>query len=483
MQTYKAKFIDFLLRSGALRVGGDYSLDSKRISPWFVNVGNFDDGYSSAALGEYYADLILDSGADFDLIYGIPEKGIAIALATAIGLNKKGRNVPWFFTRKTPKDYGEATNLSQADRIKALVVGRAPKSGQSIVQLDDVFTAEDTKYYAREVLQSLGDFNFPVLAISVDRQEVGVDGRNAIEDYKQKTGTNVVSIVNALDIYNLLMENAPLSTPSGKIRKEGIARMATYLRVYGTESARKSLERPAEKRIIESDRSIIPACDVPTLEEFEYLVRQTADVDGIGGYKIGFELGLGHGLGRVVETARKHTNKPLIYDHQKAGTDIPETGINFARVCKKAGVDAVILFPQAGPETERSWIYHALDNGLGVIVGGRMTHPAYSQSEGGFISDEGVLKMYAIAAMAGVNNFVVPGNKPDVIKAVKERVEAEGVSPIFYAPGFVAQGGKIEDATEVAGDRWHAIVGREIYQASDMKSAALEHTRCLNTRK
>ena len=105
-----------------------------------------------------------------------------------------------------------------------------------------------------------------------------------------------------------------------------------------------------------------------------------------------------------------------------------------------------------------------------------MTHPAYVVSEGGFITDEGALDMYRIAARAGIHNFVVPGNKPDVIKQIKEVVEAEGVSPVFYAPGFVAQGGKIEAAAEVAGDRFHGIVGRGIYKAPDMKQAAIEHT-------
>ena len=99
--------------------------------------------------------------------------------------------------------------------------------------------------------------------------------------------------------------------------------------------------------IIERNRSVIPACDVATLEQFEALVQQTADIPGIGGYKIGFELGLGYGLPRVVEIARKHTQKPLIYDHQKAGTDIPEIGSNFAGVMRRAGIEAAILFPQA----------------------------------------------------------------------------------------------------------------------------------------
>ncbi len=479
MEEYKSKFIDFLLETGALRVGGDFTLKSKRMSPWFVNVGDFNDGESTAALGQFYADSILSSRKKFDLLYGIPEKGNAIAVTTAIGLAQRGKNVPWFFTRKVAKEYGEATNLSQSERIKALVVGRVPKNGQSIVQLDDVFTAGDTKYQAREVLQSLGDFELPLLAIAVDRQEVGIDGRSAIEEYEQKTGTRVSSVVNALDVYNFLRENAPVKTATGEIRKEDVERMANYLRVYGTTNARKTVGS-LEQRIIGRDKSVIPACDVSTLEDFEDLVKGTADIEGIGGYKVGFELGLGYGLGRVVEVVRKHTNKPVIYDHQKAGTDIPDTGKNFAEVCKKAGVDAVIFFPQAGPETERAWIYHALDKGLNVIVGGRMTHPAYTVSEGGFITDEGALDMYRIAARAGINNFVVPGNKLDVIKQIRDVVEAEGVKPVFYAPGFITQGGSISDAAKVAGDRFHGIVGRGIYQAQDKRAAAIEHTSQLN---
>ena len=520
MKQYQQEFIAFLLQTGALRVGGDFSLKSKRSSSWFVNVGDFNDGESTSAIGKFYADSIVSSGKQFDILYGIPEKGNALAVATTIALTSRGMNVPWFFTRKVPKEYGEATNLSQAEKIKALVVGRAPKNKQAIVQLDDVFTAGDAKYQARELLQSLGDFELPLLAIAVDRQEVGIDGKSVIEEYEHKTGTKVVSIVNALDVFDFLTKPPTMNSgltydkdvsnrktllieKRSKLEKSvadigdldleiemlgkleaifspgSIKRLATYLRVYGTEAARNGIVTRVgklEQRIIKRDRSVIPACDVSTLDEFEALVKETADVEGIGGYKVGFELGLGYSLSKVVEVARKHTDKPVIYDHQKAATDIPDTGKNFAEVCKRAGVDAVILFPQAGPETERAWIYHALDKGLNVIVGGRMTHPAYAVSEGGFITDEGALEMYRIAARAGVNHFVVPGNKPDVIKQVRDAVEFEGVNPIFYAPGFIAQGGSISDAAKVAGDRFHGIVGRGIYQATDKRAAALEHT-------
>jgi orotidine-5'-phosphate decarboxylase len=471
---YKERFVKFLLETGALKVfdnqAEDRKLKSGRISPWFVNIGDFNDGQSSNTLSGFYADAIMSSGVRADVLYGIPDKGVGLVAPVAIAMAARGHNVGWFFSRKDEKTHGEATNLGPDDRIKKLTVGRAPKPEDAIVQLDDVFTTGETKYGADTFLRSLGRTKLPLLAIAVDRQEADVDasGRSAIEVYKEKTGTRVVSVVNATEVYNILRE--------GKLASDrALERLANYIRVYGTKDARTSIGRGLEQRVIERDRSVIPACDVETLEQFGRLIAETADVEGIGGYKIGFELAF-QDLARVVEAARAHTDKPLIYDHQKAGTDIPDTGKNFARAMKRAGVDAAILFPQAGPETERAWIYHLLDNNIKVIVGGRMTHPAYAVSEGGFITDEGALNMYRIAAGAGVNNFVVPGNKPDVIKLIREVVEAEGVDPVFYAPGFIVQGGKISDAAGVAGRRFHGIVGRGIYEASDMHAAAVEHT-------
>ena len=476
MEEYKAKFIDFLLKTGALKVfenpSDDRTLKSKRISPWFVNIGDFNDGESSNALAGFYADAIINSPpesfTEVNVLYGIPEKGVGLAAPVAMAMAAKGLNIGWCFSRKDEKTHGETTNLPPEEKIKKIIVGKIPKENDEIIQLDDVFTAGDAKYEANTFLKSLGRSNLPLLAIAVDRQEVAIDSKEAIAEYQEKTGTRVVSIVNAVDVYNVLKE--------GNLAPEkALERLANYIIVYGTKDARVAIGRGLEQKVIGRDRSVIPACDVETLEQFEELVKQTADVDGIGGYKIGFELGLGFGLPAVVAAARKHTDKPIIYDHQKAGTDIPDTGKNYAKLMKRSGVDTVIFFPQAGPETERAWIYHALDNGLNVIVGGRMTHPAYAVSEGGFITDEGALDMYRIGARAGVNNFVVPGNKPDVIKQVKDVVEAEGVSPIFYAPGFIAQGGKIEAAAKIAGDRFHGIVGRGIYQAKDIHAAAIEH--------
>ena len=475
MEQYKRDFIEFLLKTGALGVfenpSDDRDLKSKRKSPWFVNIGEFNDGESTSALAGFYADAIISSGVKSDILYGIPDKGVALSPPVSMAMASKGHNVGWVFSRKDEKTHGESSNLKPGDRAKKLLVGRIPKEGNRITQLDDVFTAGNAKYEARDFLNSLGKFEFPLLGIAVDRQEVAIDSRDAIAEYQEKTGTRVVSVVNAVDVYNYLKE-------TGKASPKALERLARYIRVYGTQTAKAELGLgPLEQKLIETDRSIIPACDVESLDDFERLVEETSNVPGIGGYKVGFELGLGHGLPKVVEAARRYTKKPIIYDHQKAGTDIPDTGKNFAKVCKKAGIDAVIFFPQAGPETERAWIYYALEQGLKVIVGGRMTHPAYTVSEGGFITDEGALDMYRIAARAGVDHFVVPGNKVDVIKQVRELVQQEGIpNPVFMAPGFVAQGGKIEAGAKAAGERFHGIVGRGIYAAPDMKQAAIDHS-------
>lgn len=232
-------------------------------------------------------------------------------------------------------------------------------------------------------------------------------------------------------------------------------------------------------RIIEQDRSVIVACDVNTLEQLEELVRQTYDVKGIGGYKLGSILSVRYGLPSLVQKVREVTGLPIIYDHQKAMTDIPALGKEFVNIVQEAGVKALIGFPQAGPKTLEAWVEACRDVDLEIIVGGEMTHAKYRRSEGGYIADEALDEIYLLAARIGVNNFVVPGTK-------KQRVIHYGKilrhvpELTFYAPGFVAQGGVISDVAKVAGRRWHAIVGRGIYAASNIHSAAEQMTNQLS---
>ena len=100
MEDYKRQFIEFLIQTGALKAEGNFTLKSGRSSPYFVNIGDFNDGASTTRLGLAYAQAIKHAGAEFDLLYGIPEKGVGLAIAVATGLATLDMNKPWFFTRK-----------------------------------------------------------------------------------------------------------------------------------------------------------------------------------------------------------------------------------------------------------------------------------------------------------------------------------------------------------------------------------------------
>ena len=233
------------------------------------------------------------------------------------------------------------------------------------------------------------------------------------------------------------------------------------------------------KQLIKKEKSVIVAADVSEIEILSELVKHTSKVEGIGGYKIGLELALTYGLPRVVSVIHRYTKLPVIYDHQKAATDIPKMGERFAKVCHSAGVNAVILFPFGGAETETSWIKACQEEGLTVLVGGHMTQPKFLTSEDGFVADEAPEKIFQIAAQNGIRDFVVPGNKPEYVRRYKQLLgELLGKNNfVLYAPGFISQGGEISETGKAAGKRWHAIVGRAIYKSLDSRKAAEEVTQ------
>lgn len=236
---------------------------------------------------------------------------------------------------------------------------------------------------------------------------------------------------------------------------------------------------------ISRKKSVVPALDVSSLEKMVEIVSATRELQGVGGYKLGFSLALRYGLPRLVHAIRTLSDKPIIYDHQKAATDIPDTGEDFSRACREAGVDAVILFPQAGPETLKAWIRAGQENNLKVIVGLEMTHPAYLQKDGGFLSDDSPAKILEIALHNGVREFVVPGNKPQKILEYRKSILESGLQEgefAFHSPGLIAQGGEISEGAKAAGERWHAIIGRAIYSLNsvgEMKTAAEKYCAAL----
>jgi orotate phosphoribosyltransferase len=467
LKNWEKEFIDLLFNRGVLKFG-DFILKSKRRSPIFLNFGDLGDGEGITKLGHFYAEFIKENiKEDFKTIVGPAYKGIPLAVITSAALaSEQGKNVYFTFDRKEEKAYGEATGVSKFEAAKKIFVGYIPKDEDNVLLIDDVITTGKTKIEEIKKLKSVADVKLVGLIIGVNRQELDEYGNDTVNELSLNLHMPVYSMVD------LVSKAVPYLIQKGKVDEKTQRRLVAYVRTYGTEDTKHWCRN---LKFIERDKGVIPACDVP-LNKFEELIRATEDIEAIVAYKIGFEALLG-GLDKWVRTARKYTDKPIIYDHQKGMTDIPDTGRRFAEIVKNAGVDAIIGFPLSGPETQWEWIHSAFEQDLEVLIGGEMTHPRYKTSEGGYISDDSLIRMYVLGAKAGVNNFVVPSNKPDRIALYKSEIEKAipGIKPAFYSPGLVAQGGKISEAVKVAGDRWYGIVGRGIYAAPNMREAALEY--------
>ena len=78
-------FVQFAVEAGVLRFG-EFKTKAGRLSPYFFNAGGFDDGAKLGRLAEFYARRLVDSGLQFDMLFGPAYKGITLAAAVAIEL-------------------------------------------------------------------------------------------------------------------------------------------------------------------------------------------------------------------------------------------------------------------------------------------------------------------------------------------------------------------------------------------------------------
>jgi orotate phosphoribosyltransferase len=187
----RQQFIEFAVSAGVLRFG-EFVTKAGRKSPYFFNAGSFDDGARLGRLAEFYAQTLLDSGVEFNMLFGPAYKGITLASATAVALAGKGRNVSFAFNRKEAKDHGEGGTI-----VGAGLQGR-------VVIIDDVISAGTSVRESVELIRSAGATPCAVL-IALDRMErSGRDGalsaHSAVQEVSQAYGIPVVSIGNLDDL-------------------------------------------------------------------------------------------------------------------------------------------------------------------------------------------------------------------------------------------------------------------------------------------
>ncbi len=191
MQDYQREFLEFALERGVLRFG-EFTLKSGRVSPYFFNAGLFDSGEALARLGRSYARTIVDSGIDFDVLFGPAYKGIPLVAVTAAALfEEHGRDCAWAFNRKEAKDHGEG----------GVIVGH-PLTGRVLI-IDDVITAGTAIRESMEIIASQGAEPAGVV-IALDRQERGQGARSAIQEVEQEYGIPVRAIVRLRELVEFM---------------------------------------------------------------------------------------------------------------------------------------------------------------------------------------------------------------------------------------------------------------------------------------
>lgn len=211
-------FVQFAIDSGVLRFG-EFKTKAGRMSPYFFNAGLFDDGAKLMRLAEFYADRLIESGIEFDMIFGPAYKGIPLGATVAAELARRGRNVPFAYNRKEAKDHGEG----------GVLVG-APLQGRVLI-VDDVMSAGTAVRESIEAIRAAGATPQAVV-IALDRQEKatenGIDvDHSAVQYVRNRLGMQVVAIATLDDLLQYLSERTDSSLG---VHREGVM---AYRQRYG----------------------------------------------------------------------------------------------------------------------------------------------------------------------------------------------------------------------------------------------------------
>lgn len=214
MKDFQSRFLHFVIDHEILRFG-EFTLKSGRKSPYFFNAGLFNTGGKLAFLSRCYADAILDSEVDYDVLFGPAYKGIPLAATTVVALSSgHGIDKPYCFNRKEAKDHGEGGSI----------VG-APLAGRALV-IDDVITAGTAIREAAQIITDNGA-TMAGIAVAMDRQERGTGELSAIQEVERDYGVPVISIIQLDHIIGYLE-----ACQNGELQKH-LPAVSRYREEYG----------------------------------------------------------------------------------------------------------------------------------------------------------------------------------------------------------------------------------------------------------
>lgn len=191
---YKERFIRFMADNGVLKFG-EFRLQSGRLSPYFIDTGNYKSGAQIAKLGEFYAECIRENNIQTNLLFANTWNEIPLMIATNMILySKYGIDINYCINRQ---------EYLSGD----VVIGKKLGERDEITVVKDTLTSGNTLRATLQELQNTVKMNEPSVIVSVDRMEVG--NRSPVSarcEMEKEYGVKIFSIVTLVDIIHA-MEN------------------------------------------------------------------------------------------------------------------------------------------------------------------------------------------------------------------------------------------------------------------------------------
>ncbi|MBE5795458.1 MAG: helix-turn-helix domain-containing protein [Clostridiales bacterium] len=203
---YKERFIRFMADNGVLQFGA-YPLQSGRVSPYYINTGNYQSASQITKLGEFYAECIREHNVDGNLLVSNTRQEIPVVIATSMVLYQK---------------YGMDMDYSADGNV-----GKTLESGDRVILIKDTLTSGQSLHEALSNLQNHGIQRVTDVIVSVDRMERAQHSpHTALRDLEMRHKVKIHAIVTVEDIIRA-MKNGIVGS------EEHLQAMEIYRRTYG----------------------------------------------------------------------------------------------------------------------------------------------------------------------------------------------------------------------------------------------------------
>jgi len=193
--TSKERLASFMLKNGIIRLVKPDLLDKRKLN-YHVISERFTTNLQLNAIGEAFAESLLEHHVAFDVIVGLAYHGIGFAASTAMALqNKYGCTTHFCYDRQLPDKRGRS------------ICGYTPADGDRVVIINDVICNGREADERIERIREQADVQIAAILVIAEIRD-DFSGRKRLEE---KYGTKVYSLLTDVDIQSVLQKETALA--------------------------------------------------------------------------------------------------------------------------------------------------------------------------------------------------------------------------------------------------------------------------------